>query len=276
MEQHPVQAGAIPDNNLSTELSPTQTIVPSAQLSKATQNPPTFPNFPFLEEEDVYNKCLFKTITYKDLKDKLDKKDIKFSSTESYLILTLKLRVQILQESNADEKLIQPLISEIETYLSSQRRKKLYSCCLTGCPFKTNNHTQYVKHLKAFHQNSRQKMVCNLKGCQRDFLGIQQLEIHVKSAHRSRPSSVKLHQSQLVEQFQKLRCPSSSCNHQTKQSIKELKSHLNEHFAKKETVACLFSGCEFETNTSVTLRVHFSRKHRIQEIDSLKSEVVVT
>ena len=100
------------------------------------------------------------------------------------------------------------------------------------------------------------------------------MEIHIKTAHRSRPSLVKLHQTQLVEQFQKLRCLSSSCNHQTKQSLKELKSHLNEHFAKKETVACLFSGCKFEANTAGTLRSHFSRKHKIQEIDYLKPEVL--
>ena len=232
------------------------------------------PYFPDLQESISYNKCLFRTITLQDVKNELRKKKIEFSLTDSYLSLTLKLRLSILQEANAHETLIKPLLDHLKT-LHQVKRVKKFSCCLTGCPFKTNNHFQYIKHLKSFHQNSKSKLVCNLKGCQRDFLGINQLEIHIKSAHRSRQSLVKLNQSQLVEQLQKLRCPCASCNHQVCQSIKELKKHLNIHLEKKENVACLFKDCEFNTDTAVTMRVHFSRKHRIQEIDNLKSEVVL-
>ena len=240
-----------------------------------TQSQQNILSFPNIIEEDLYIKCLFKTISLQDLKKELKKKKIEYSLSDSYHILTLKIRAHILKESRSDPNLVKPLEDEISFFNSTVRENHVYSCCFNGCPFKTKNHKHYMRHLRDFHSNSKQKMVCKLKGCQRDFSGLVLLEIHLKTAHKTRPSLVKLRQSQLVEQFLQLRCLSASCNHQNVQNIKELKKHLNFHFEKAETVPCIFSGCDFKTDVAGTLRVHFSRKHRIQDVESLKPEVVV-
>ena len=44
---------------------------------------------------------------------------------------------------------------------------------------------------------------------------------------------------------------------------------------KKETVLCLFLGCDYEADLADSLRRHWARKHKIQELDNLKPEVVV-
>ena len=221
-------------------------------------------------------KSDWRTIPLEPLESELKKKYVNFNCSETYFSLTLKLRLKILQESNASEVFIQPVINQLKLLNDQQLLGKLYSCCLPGCPFRTQNHKNYVKYLKILHNNSR--LVCNLKGCKREFLGINQLEIHIKIAHitaRSQMSSVKCIQSQLVNQLHKLRCLSSSCNHQVFQTLKDLKKHLNEHFAKKETVLCLFLGCDYEADLADSLRRHCARKHKIQELDNLKPEVVV-
>ena len=260
-----------------TILSKTGTILPQVQPSGAAtkeshENANMFPHF---REAELYNKCLFRAISLKDLLNELERKKVEFTDTDSYLILTLKMRAKLLEESNADQSLIQPLQDEIKSYQSNVREKKVYTCCLTGCPYKTNNHEKYVSHLRACHPNSRQKMVCKVKGCQRDFHGLNLLEIHVKTAHRSRPSLVKLSQSQLVEQLNRLKCLSFSCSHQIVPNIKELKKHLKTHFDRRETIGCIFSGCNFETDNAGTLRSHFSRIHKIQDLQHLKPEIVL-
>ena len=209
------------------------------------------------------------------MKNELNRKKIEFSPSETYHILTLKIRAQLLKESLAAPNLIKPLVDEINFFYSRRKERKIYSCCLAGCPFKTNDHKKYMRHLRALHSTTKHKIICKLKGCQLEFVGLNLLEIHVKTAHRARASLVKLNQNQLVEQLVQLRCLSASCNHQNVNNIKDLKRHLNSHFDKRETVSCIFSNCHFETDVSATLRSHCSKKHKVQDVGSLKAEIIV-
>ena len=229
---------------------------------------------PNIGEQEVYSQCLFKTISFHELKKELKKKNVSFPPSDSYYILTLKMRAKILEEAGAEPNLLKEIEDEIGSNNKSKQKRKAYNCCLTGCTFKTGDHVLYVKHLKALHSNTRNRMICKLKGCERDFTSVNLLEVHLKVSHYSRPSLVKLKQNQIVEQFLKLKCLSDSCHHQTVQSLKELKRHLNYHFERKEAVSCIFSGCHFQTEVSGSLRDHLSKRHKQGDVDNLKTEII--
>ena len=169
---------------------------------------------PFILDEELYNKLLFKTLSFQDLKLELKRRSIACSVSDTYYVLALKLRLQILKDSNADSVHVQPIIDEINYFALQQKKSLSYHCSLPGCPFRAHNHKDYVKHLRALHSNSKQKMLCKLKGCGQEFGGVQLLELHIKQAHRTRLSLVKLKQNQLVLQISRLRCLSTSCHHQ--------------------------------------------------------------
>ena len=229
---------------------------------------------PHLINEEVYNKLLFKTISFHDLKLELKRRSIPSLLSDTYYILTLKLRLEILKESKVDLVHVQPLIEEIDYFYSQQRKSKLFECCLIGCPFKARDHKDYVKHLRVLHTNSKQKVECKLRGCGQEFSGVQMLEMHIKIVHRSRQSLVKLNQNQIVEQFSHLRCLSSSCQHQVVQNIKELKKHVGIHFERLESVSCFFAGCDYESTVLKTFQKHISHKHKLQDLDALKPNIV--
>ena len=88
-------------------------------------------------------------------------------------------------------------------------------------------------------------------------------------------STVSLKQNQLVEQLCSLRCLSTACNHQIVKTVKELKIHLTQaHTDKNGEVECIFDGCNFKANVTGTLRSHFSRKHPLQQLHNLKSDII--
>ena len=170
-------------------------------------DPPTLTVGPVVKFQELYNQCLFKTITVKNLVNELKKRFIRFSDDEGYHVLTLKLRVHILRESEADSSHILPIINELK-YLSAGSRTNSYTCDLPGCPFKTKIHTNYLNHIRALHLGSKQKVSCQLKGCKREFQGIIQLENHVKNVHRNRLSTVSMKQKHFVGELTRLKCPS--------------------------------------------------------------------
>ena len=133
----------------------------------------------------------------------LKRRNISCLSDYSYYILTIKLRVKILKDSKADSTHVQPLIDEIDYFSSqlSRMRAQVYNCCLPGCSFRTQNHKNYVKHLRALHSNCKQNIKCKLRGCEHEFNGVHSFEIHIKQVHRSRHSLVKLHQKSLSSLF---------------------------------------------------------------------------
>ena len=99
------------------------------------------------------------------------------------------------------------------------------------------------------------------------------MEVHLKSAHRPRQSTVALRQSQLVNNLTSLKCLEVSCGHQVVQTLKELKKHILAHLDKRETINCIFSECNFKTNNIGTFKSHISKKHRSDDTDSLKADI---
>ena len=73
---------------------------------------------PFIIDEELYNKLLFKALSLQDLKMELKRRNISCSVSDTYYILRLKLRLQILKDSNADSVHIQPIIDEINYLLA--------------------------------------------------------------------------------------------------------------------------------------------------------------
>ena len=146
---------------------------------------------PNISDREVYSRCHFKTISLHELKEELKKKNVNFHPSDSYHMMTLKMRAKIL-EAGAEPDVLKQLEDEISASNKFQQKRKVYNCCLTGCTFKTGVHSLYVKHLKTLHSNTRHRMICKLKGCERDFTSVNLLEVHLKVSHYSRPSLVKL------------------------------------------------------------------------------------
>ena len=134
-------------------------------------------------------------------------------------------------------------------------------------------HTDYVNHLRALHSASKRSVTCQLKGCNRDFIGVSQLEVHLKNAHRNKKSSIAIRQSQLVDKLTSLKCLAVSCGHQEVPTLRELKKHINTHLDRRENVECIFAGCDFKTNNIGSFKSHISRKHQSDDADALKSDI---
>lgn len=229
--------------------------------------------FPTMQvrNQRLYSRCLFKTIDFRTLQSELLARSVQVSCTDSFGLLTLKLRLELLIESDVNPEIIEQLRSEISL---ETRSKNSYKCCLIGCPFKTVNHRMYIKHLQNLHSNTKQMLECQFRGCKRQFIGVRSLEVHLKVAHSSRKSMVQMKHQEIVENVVELKCLQISCHHQITHTMKELKKHLNSHFLKKETVGCIFEGCKFETDISGSLRDHFSKKHRNLDINHLNPDII--
>ena len=86
--------------------------------------------------EEVYTKCLFRTITYDDVKRQLTARNVNFSPSDSYYILTLKLRRDILLEGNRESETAKHIKEEIDALTASRHSiGSWYKCSLTACNF---------------------------------------------------------------------------------------------------------------------------------------------
>ena len=222
----------------------------------------------------IYNKSLFNKISYCELKSELILRKINFSPSDSYAILTFKIRRDILQNLNIQHAVVQSLDKEIKIYEDTKHKfGASYICSLPGCSFKCLRHRSYMFHLLNVHHNTKSRMVCQFQHeCSRDFPTVEMLKRHIKSDHQRRTSSVVINQNQLVEKVTVLKCRMISCGNQTSSTILWLKKHLYSHTDKKEEVQCVF--CHFITDTTGTLKSHFSRKHKIQSVSMLNSNIV--
>ena len=100
-----------------------------------------------IEEEEIFNKCLFKQISVHELKSEIVKRNISFSNSDSYHILTVKVKLDILEKSNVLPDVRRDLADEIASFSTSLRSQGSYKCCFSGCSYEAKWHRRYVRHL---------------------------------------------------------------------------------------------------------------------------------
>ena len=139
-------------------------------------------------------------------------REINFSPSDSYFILTLKLRREILQKSDIYKEMVKSLDDEIDAYHASKHTVgSRYRCCLVGCSYTCTNHVKYMKHLEYVHLITQARLTCQFRhNCDRSFPSYSMLKHHVENFHKKKSSSVAIRQNQLIDQITKLRCPQSS------------------------------------------------------------------
>ena len=224
------------------------------------------------ESEALYIKCLFRTINFLELKSQLLLRGFALNS-DSYYTMTLKLRLHILETDNC----YKDIQTEIKAELTLVRKQpKGYNCSISGCHYSSTNYKFLLKHIRTLHGTSKHHLVCQLNGCTRVLSSLNMLSLHFRTSHQpGKLSSVSLKQNQLTEEFSRLKCLESSCSHQKFKTVRDLKIHITSvHTDKMQEVECIFCGCSFRADRTGTLRSHFSRKHPIQQVHNLKSDVV--
>ena len=189
-------------------------------------------------DQEVYNKCLFRTVCISELKSEMHLRNVTYSPSDSFYILTLKLRREILLKSEHQTLLVKRLDEEIAAHDASKHTVgSRYKCSLVGCSFSCTNHNKYLVHLEFVHHNSKSRLACQFKhSCYRDFPSISMLKSHVKDVHKKRVSPVEIRQNQLVERLIRLSCVEVSCGYQKVSCLADLKAHMYTHTDKKDSV----------------------------------------
>ena len=223
---------------------------------------------------ELYNYCLFKKINLVDLKEALVAKNVFFSPSDTYAMLTLRLRKVILENFDIQHSVIESINKELEVVEKmKQRAGSGYDCSVPGCSFCCIRHKKYVDHLDLVHHNTRSRLVCQYRHeCSRDFPSVNMLRNHLKKDHEKKESSASMRQNQLVEEIVTFKCREKSCSNQLVSSIAALKKHMLTHTDRKELVQCIF--CDYKTNTSGTFKSHWSLKHKMQNINALNPNLV--
>ena len=225
------------------------------------------------EHESLYSRCLFKTISFHELKTELVKRSIEVSG-DTFYIMTLKLRLDILGKENCDVAAQDDLRTEI-LVAKKDCGKGYFTCSVPGCSYSKSNYRSLLTHLNLVHPNNRHPIVCQYNGCPRVLSSMTMFNLHIKTCHQPRRSSVALKQNQLCEEYEVIQCQNVSCGHQKFKRVKDLKVHLvKNHIEMHQEVECIFEGCVFKTNVGGTLASHFSRNHKLQQVSNLKPEVL--
>ena len=85
---------------------------------------------------EIYNRCLFKTINFIELKQELVSRSINFSPSDTYILLTLRLRKSILESLDIQHSVVESIDNEIKVYdQTKQRSGSGYSCSIPRCSF---------------------------------------------------------------------------------------------------------------------------------------------
>ena len=223
----------------------------------------------------IYNKCLFKGIDYCALKSELIERKIDFSPSDTYHILTLRLRKEILKCYPDQKFLLDNVQQELDNYNENKHKGgSRYICKIPGCPFNSVNYRKYLSHLDMVHRSSKSRFVCQYRHqCSREFQSLILLKNHISRDHSNKTTTVEMNQNQLVVELTIIKCAEQSCGHQSVSSIPELKKHLySAHTDKKEEIQCIF--CTYKSNTTSTLQSHISRKHKVQTVNTLTPNLV--
>ena len=108
-------------------------------------------------EESLYIHCLFKTVSFADVKRELADR-IDYNGNESYYVMTLKLRLTILKKASCNIQ----MQTELEAEIHGLQKKlvKGYNCSIVGCKFSTRNYDNLLLHLKSLHSSGDHKVIC--------------------------------------------------------------------------------------------------------------------
>ena len=104
----------------------------------------------------------------------------------------------------------------------------MYKCCLPGCKFDSERHSQYLNHLSDCHSSNKQ-LRCNYNlTCAHTYKSIKKLKQHCEIHTNSN------HVVQLVNY--PVGCPDKLCGSVTFQSIADLIRHFRKnHHTKHKT-----------------------------------------
>ena len=107
-------------------------------------------------------------------------REVAVLQSDTYLILTLKLRLAILSGASCATGEQENLKRELEGLV---QLKPGYVCSITGCGFKSRNCKLLLIHLRSLHQNSNQPIKCPFNDCDRVMSSVKMLMIHIKTYH---------------------------------------------------------------------------------------------
>ena len=83
---------------------------------------------------ELYNFCLFKTISLVNLKEALLARNVNFSPSDTYAMLTLRMRRAILENLDIQHSVIESIDLELEVFeKTKQRTGSGYDCSVPGC-----------------------------------------------------------------------------------------------------------------------------------------------
>ena len=98
------------------------------------------------QAESLYIKCLFD-----EARKELQNREILFHS-DSYYVMCLKLRLNLLEQSENNDEEVSELKAELDTY---KKKPAGYCCSIVGCDYVTKNYNRLLQHLKQLHSGSQ-------------------------------------------------------------------------------------------------------------------------
>lgn len=135
------------------------------------------------------------------------------------------------------------------------------------CSVVESSRSRLLKHYRLTHRHytCSRCYPCPYLTCPSTFKTWNSLCIHLSRVH-------KTHISQEQIPLSIFSCPLCACSHITSERTFFL--HLNTHLRSNETVQCVFTGCNFQTNIYATYQSHRNRKHNPHSVKDFKPGVV--
>lgn len=115
----------------------------------------------------------------------------------------------------------------------------------------------YVLHCRIHRNEPRCVFKCEYAACTQTFCTYSAFRGHFYR-HHNFPALAVCHKSPIVSNFA---CAIALCARQF-QTVKELLSHLKEHFVEGRPVACPVTGCKSTFTLKSSFTAHMSRKHK--------------
>ena len=242
------------------------TCEPQGEADSKSENLSKLKNILVNIQKDRYDKFELRTLMVKF--EVIAAGETEYSRMKYFL--QRKILENILEE---DQNIyFQRLLEETERFCNLKKTQG-YSCCLTGCLYRTYGHRQYIKHLQKVHFNHT-RLVCKyMNKCMREFTSMQLMIQHIKQSHSSAPVPpivVECTESVAVA----CKCDMISCGGKKFNSVKHLMTHINTDHMKDHRV-CIFEECEQKFANNAESRHHFSKRHIKLNKTKLKSRHLV-